>query len=135
MWFRSMFNSLKSGFAGAPARSTERRAPRRRPGARLQLESMEDRIVPSTFTVQNLADSGPGSLRQAVLDADAQPGPNVIRFAEHLHGTIALTSGELDITGNLTIDGPGEKRLTVSGNNASRVFNISGSTTHVEIDD
>jgi hypothetical protein len=85
--------------------------------------------VPSTFTVKNLADSGPGSLRQAVLDADAQPGPDTIRFAHVLHGTITLTSGELDVTGDLTIQGPGEHRLTVSGNHASRIFDISSGAT------
>ena len=35
-------------------------------------------------------------------------------------GTIALTSGELDITGDLKINGPGADKLTVSGNNTSR---------------
>ena len=34
--------------------------------APLSVERLEDRTVPSTFTVRNLADSGPGSLRQAV---------------------------------------------------------------------
>src|SRR6266498_1328108 len=33
--------------------------------ARLSVERLEDRTVPSTFTVHNLADSGPESLRQA----------------------------------------------------------------------
>ena len=78
MWFRSMFSSLKSPFAGAPARSTRCRASRR--AAQLLLEALEDRLVPSTFTVQNLADSGPGSLRQAILDANANPGADAIRF-------------------------------------------------------
>jgi hypothetical protein len=100
-----------------------------------RIEALEDRALPSTFTVLNLADSGPGSLRQAVLDADAHPGADVILFAHGLHGTIALTSGELDITTDLTLRGPGANRLTVSGADASRVFGISGSSTHVEIDD
>ena len=41
----------------------------------------------------------------------------------------------MSITDGLTIDGPGDNRLTISGNDASRVFNISGSSTNVEIDD
>jgi hypothetical protein len=44
-------------------------------------ELLKDRTVPSTFTVLNLADSGTGSLRQAVLDANANPGADLILFA------------------------------------------------------
>jgi 3-dehydroshikimate dehydratase len=33
------------------------------------------------FTVTNTNDSGPGSLRQAILDSNAAPGPNAIEFA------------------------------------------------------
>ena len=67
--------------------------------------------------VTTLTDSGPGSLRQAI--ADAAPG-DTIDFG--VMGTITLTNGELVITNNLTIKGPGATILTVSGNNASRVF-------------
>ncbi len=103
---------------------------------RLNVETLEDRSLPSTFSVLNLADSGPGSLRQAILDANANPGADLIRFGPHARdGAITLTGGELRITDRLTIDGPGDNRLTISGNDASRVFNISGSTTDVEIDD
>ena len=77
----------------------------------------------------NLDDNGPGSLRQAVLDANAHPGADVIRFAHGLHGTITLTGGQLDITDDLTIHGPGADRLAVSGNHAGRVFSISGGAT------
>jgi hypothetical protein len=88
----------------------------------------------STFTVTNLDDHGPGSLRQAVLDADAAPGADLIKFAGGVKGTIPLTSGELSITDDLKIDGPGAGKLTVSGSNASRVFHVSGSATDAEID-
>ena len=64
--------------------------------------------LPSTFTVTNLLDSGAGSLRAAVASANANPGPDAIDFATT--GTIALTSGQLDITDSLTISGPGVER-------------------------
>src|SRR5262249_11198601 len=96
---------------------------RRRPSFAPQLTALEDRTVPSTFLVTNLADSGPGSLRQAVLDANAKPGADKIKFA--VTGTIPLTSGHLSITDDLTTDAPGQGRLTVSGSNASRVFQVA----------
>jgi hypothetical protein len=46
----------------------------------LSLERLEDRTVPTTFTVVNTLDSGPGSLRQAILDANASAGANIINF-------------------------------------------------------
>jgi hypothetical protein len=97
------------------------------------VEALENRTLLSTFTVLNLDDSGPGSLRQAVGDANALAGADVIEFAGRLKGTIGLTSGELAITDDLTIDGPGARKLTISGNDASRIFNISGSDTDVAI--
>src|SRR5262245_47333824 len=101
----------------------ERRASRRRFVPRLEL--LEDRTLPSTFPVLNRADSGEGSLRQAVLDANAQSGADTIHFADGLHGTIVLTGGQLSVTDDLTIDGPGAKQLAVSGNLQSRIFSIS----------
>src|SRR5262249_22285258 len=91
--------------------------------------ALEDRVVPSTFTVVNLNDGGPGSLRQAVLDANALTGADTIAFAHGLTGAIPLTSGQLSITDSLAIDGPGAYRLAVSGNLQSRVFSISGGVT------
>jgi hypothetical protein len=49
----------------------------------------------------NLNDSGAGSLRQAVLDANASPGADSIAFQDELSGTITLTSGELVISDEL----------------------------------
>jgi hypothetical protein len=83
-------------------------------------------MVPSTFTVLNLADSGDGSLRAAVQAAEASPGPDEIDFAPGVRGTISLTRGELFITDDLTINGPGADVLTVSGNDASRAFDVAG---------
>jgi hypothetical protein len=61
--------------------------------------------------------------------AAAQSG-DTIRFDHHLHGqTITLTSGELVIDKSLDIEGLGAERLTVSGNHASRIFDISDGVT------
>ena len=55
------------------------------------------------ITVDNLSDSGTGSLRQAILDADAAAGPVMIDFI--VAGTITLASALPDITNDVTIDG------------------------------
>lgn len=76
----------------------------------------------TVFTVTNTNDSGPGSLRQAVLDAHDF---DEIIFNLPPHSTITLTSGEIAISVALTILGPGANQLTISGNNSSRIFDIS----------
>jgi hypothetical protein len=83
-------------------------------------------VEAGTFHVTTLADSGPGSLRQAVLDANAFPGADTIVFS--VAGTITLTSGEILIMDDLVINGPGAAALTVSGNDQSRVFNIDNAS-------
>ena len=91
-----------------------------------RLLALEDRTLPSTFTVLNLNDSGAGSLRQAVLLSNFNPGADTINFAPGLTGTIPLTSGQLTIFGSLAVNGPGADTITVSGSNASRVFAVDG---------
>jgi len=87
-----------------------------------RIEILESRCLPSTVT--NLDDSGAGSLRQAIMDA---PSGGTVDFQPGLTGTITLTTGELGITKDLAIAGPGASVITVSGNHASRVFDITPS--------
>src|SRR5437762_12051569 len=79
------------------------------------------RAPANIITVTNLNDSGSGSLRQAL--ADANDG-DTIEFA--VTGTISLTSGELVIDKNVTISGPGSNSLTVRPSSSSffRVFDV-----------
>lgn len=116
----------------APGHLQIRRCYRRstRPG----IEALEARAVPTTFTVLNLADGGSGSLRAAIEVANSHPGADVITFARGLKGTVTLTGGELSITDDLRLAGPGPGRLAVSGNDASRVFRI-GNGASVTIED
>ncbi|WP_375513917.1 DUF4347 domain-containing protein [uncultured Nostoc sp.] len=92
----------------------------------------------NTFVVTNTNDSGSGSLRQAILNANATVGADTITFAgvftDATPDIITLTSGKLTITNDITILGTGASNLIVSGNNSSSVFEISGSGTDASID-
>jgi hypothetical protein len=76
--------------------------------------------------VTNLNDAGMGSLRQAISDT---PAGGTVEFQPGLSGTITLTTGELGIAKDLTIAGPGADVITVSGNHASRVFDVAATFT------
>ncbi|MFI5454073.1 MAG: FG-GAP-like repeat-containing protein [Isosphaerales bacterium] len=64
-------------------------------------------ITDGTFVVASVADSGPGSLRQAILDSNAAGGSNTIAFALPGTGvqTIALASPLPQVTTPTLIDG------------------------------
>jgi hypothetical protein len=83
----------------------------------------------ATFLVSNLNDNGAGTLRQAIVSANASPGPDTIEFNAGLSGTIVLSSGLPELTGELVISGPGAEIITVSGNSLYRPFSISNNST------
>ncbi len=103
----------------------------RRPSrVRLVVETLEPRVVLSSFTVTDNSDSAldTGSLRNAILQADASTDPtNTITIDSTLAGgqTITLTAPLPQIKGNVTINGPGASVVSVSGNQAYQVFNIA----------
>jgi hypothetical protein len=80
----------------------------------------------ASFTVTNTNDSGPDSLRQAILDANGTTGADTITFT--LSGTITLASTLPAINDELTIDGTGQS-ITISGNNAVRVMVVNSGKT------
>jgi hypothetical protein len=73
--------------------------------------------VPMSVTVTSLADSGPGTLRQAILDTNAVPAANDIQFDPSLFAggpvSINLTAALPTVTDSVTIAGPGSNLLTV----------------------
>src|SRR5215208_6256874 len=81
----------------------------------------------ATYTVTNDADSGPGSLRQAIMDANTTTGvADTINFELDSAASILLTSAPLPtITegAGLTIDG-GSANIEINGLNRYRVFEV-----------
>ena len=96
------------------------------------------------ITVNSLLDNendgcavGNCTLREAINDANSTSVADTINFQNGLTGTIYLTAGQLIASSNMTINGPGARRLAVNGGNADRVFLIatplSGGDTTVNI--
>jgi hypothetical protein len=94
-----------------------------------------------TLTVNVTSDHADGicgsadcTLREAVLRMNelhnhfAANNPYIINFAPGVLGTISiqLALGTLNLTGGVTINGPGARILAVSGNTNHRVFSFSG---------
>ena len=123
MWFAKMLCGRRT-IRTVPTATRPRFVP--------HLQELEDRTLPSTITVVNLSDHGTGSLRQAILTADQQPG-DVIQFQSGLSGTITLTTGPLAITDSMSIAGPGTAKITVNGDGLAQVFAISGKSTDASL--
>ncbi len=87
-------------------------------------QTLESRLLLTTYTVSNTADSGGGSLRQAILDANGHAGADTIAFSI---GTgpqsIAPTSALPEVTGAVTFDA-----TTQPGYSGNPIIQISGSS-------
>jgi hypothetical protein len=86
----------------------------------------------ANYVVTSLADSGSGSLREAIGFANGTPGvPDTITFA--FPGLITLTSGQLVVTDTLSIEGAGPQQMTINGNLNGRIFEVQGNTTNLSL--
>ena len=125
------------------AASRQRRLKRTTMSTRPSLESLEGRIVLSTFKVNTTLDtvavnlktgkdaSGHISLRSAIMAANAKPNSDTIILPT---GTFKLmiagsgedqdATGDLDINGNVTIKGKNSSASIIDGNNLDRVLEV-----------
>ncbi len=80
----------------------------------------------ATFVVSNTDDSGEGSLRQAIDDANDNAGADAITF--DVTGTISLDSQLIVTGGAITLNGPGQDQLTIDGqvSKAKGIFVVGG---------
>jgi CSLREA domain-containing protein len=108
-------------------------------------EALEPRRLLAEYAVTtpaDVVDAGDGltSLREAIEQANTNPGADTIVFDEGVTGTIPLTSTvdtdgqtDLDITDSVAINGPGADKLTIDGNFSSRVFHVDDNAFGSEI--
>jgi surface protein len=89
------------------------------------LDITELYTLPVTYTVTSTADSGAGSLREAVANASSG---NVIVFDSNIAGqTINLTS-TITIDKDLTIEGNAANPMVIDGGEAIRLFSLTSGT-------
>ena len=123
-------HQTKTHHGDACAHTPTRSARSQRGRARLRplLEALEHRRLPANFLVTSAADSGPGTLRDAIGQANLTSSTSEIRFQDGL-SEIALTSGQLSIDCNLTLIGPVGgitiERSQATGTPAFRILQLS----------
>lgn len=110
-----------------PTQFLRKFARKRHPFSNLNLtvEKLEERRLLAVFSVTNIDDSGPGSLRQAILDSNATPELNTIAFDISPGGlqTIRPLSTLPTITRSVIIDG-----TTQPGYDGSPLIELRGNT-------
>ncbi|MCA9084354.1 MAG: hypothetical protein KDA81_09880, partial [Planctomycetaceae bacterium] len=95
--------------------------------------------LPQIYTVTTVVDeldfgNAAVSLREAIASANYHSGRQEITFAPSLvqsgPATITLSAGELLISDDTTITGPGAELLTIDANQLSRVFEVTAMSGH-----
>jgi len=89
--------------------------------------------VANVYTVTNTADAGAGSLRQALLDANANPGKDTVRFqilpagnyfegsAQNSYAVIRVNTALPIISGALFIQGSSQSNTNTGSTSSSSV--------------
>ncbi len=85
----------------------------------------------ATYTVTSTADSGAGTLRDAINQVNAGGGGDTIDISAT--GTILLTSWLPQLAKNVTINGPGANLLAIDGAGLYRPFIVASTVTDATI--
>lgn len=89
----------------------------------LRCERLEDRRVLATFTVDSLADSGPGTLRDAIGQANRTTDFDEIVFAPELSGGTIVFGSVISIGNSLSIDATSlPDGITLDGDRNARLL-------------
>lgn len=93
------------------------------------------RVYAATFTVMNTDDSGTGSLRWAITQANSNPGTDTIEFAIPGGGvqTISLASGLPEITDPVILDGLSQPGADCTTWPPTLLIELDGSATGVGV--
>ncbi|AKS41982.1 choice-of-anchor D domain-containing protein [Wenzhouxiangella marina] len=98
--------------------------------ATITVDSLDDPGFVEECTLRSAIEAV--NTQSAVDSCDAGDGINdQIVFQPGLTGTITLSNGELLISSNVTIAGPGSADLTLDANSSSRIFNVDGATATI----
>lgn len=88
-------------------------------------------LAQTTYTVSTTGNSGAGTLRQAIIDAEANAGGDIIEFTVASGSTISISSTLPSITQDLDINGLGETLLAINGQNAHGILHIQSGTVNI----
>ena len=105
--------------------AARRRTLRKHTVRRAFVERLERREVFANYVVLNTADSGPGSLREAIEFANGDVDADVIQFNLPTGSQTIQLQSTLTILEDLTITGPGAANLTINGGNEVSLFEIA----------
>ncbi|WP_339732882.1 choice-of-anchor Q domain-containing protein [uncultured Gimesia sp.] len=138
LWLTSLKRQLRTRFSRSSRARRNRNQRHQLPSARALIsrnaaETLEDRTLLTAFTVVNTNDSGAGSLRDAIEQANANAGADTISFDAALAGQTIVLGDEILIHEDLSITGLGADQLTLDGNGDSRIFRIDDGVANTDI--
>lgn len=138
-WVRGMFDTTIDRLFSRSNVITFIRGRRRPSRKSAAAESFEPRCMLSAIIVNSAADNttadGLTTLREAIIQANANIGPDTItfvdgsplggtNFTDTVADTILLSLGEMEIHETLTVIGLDQARTIISGNNTSRILRV-----------